>query len=111
MLARLVFDRHFLLLNPLRIFVIARPLFPNIGKHHFGNVCCLGRENETTWLDAGTVVRFVVSGLLHCRSECELSAELEQCTARFFPAIEHRSRVYQLDVILVSSLDCRSVSH
>ena len=99
MLARLVFDGYFLLLNPQRIFVIAQPLFPNIGKHHFGNVCCLGRENETIWLDTGNVVRFVVSVLLLCRSRCELSAEWEQCTARLFPTIEHRSRVYQLDLI------------
>ena len=99
MLARLVFDGHFLLLNPLRIFVIAQPLFPNIGKHHFGNVCCLGRENETIWLDTGSVVRFVVSVLLPCRDRRELSAEWEQCTARLFPTIEHRSRVYQLALI------------
>ena len=98
-LARLVFDGYFLLLNPLRIFVIAQPLFPSIGKNHFGNVCCLGRENQTTWLDAGSVVRFVLSVLLHCRGGCELSAESEQCTARLFPVIEHRSRVYQLDLI------------
>ena len=87
MLARLVFDGHLLLLNPLRIFVIAQPLFPNIGKHHFGKVYCLGRENQTTWLDTGSVVRFVVSVLLHCRSGCELSAESEQCTACLFPVI------------------------
>ena len=99
MLARLVFDGHLLLLNPLRIFVIAQPLFPNIGKHHFGKVYCLGRENQTTWLDTGSVVRFVVSVLLHCRSGCERSAESEQCAARLFPAIEHRSRVYQLGLI------------
>ena len=99
MLARLVFDGHLLLLNPLRIFVIAQPLFPKIGKHHFGNVCCVGRENQTTWLDTGSVVRFVVSVLLHCRSGCERSAESEQCAARLFPAIEHRSRVYQLGLI------------
>ena len=99
MLARLVFDGHLLLLNPLRIFVIAQPLFPSIGKNHFGNVFILGRENQTTWLDAGSVVRFVVSVLLHCRSGCERSAESEQCAARLFPAIEHRSRVYQLDLI------------
>ena len=98
-LARLVFDGYFLLLNPQRIFVIAQPLLPNIGKHHFGNVCCLGRENETIWLDTGNVVRFVVSVLLHCRSGCELSVESEQCTARLFPVIEHRSRVNQLDLI------------
>ena len=98
-LARLVFDGYFLLLNPLRIFVIAQPLFPNIGKHHFGKVYCLGRENQTTWLDTGSVVRFVVSVLLHCRSGCERSAESEQCAARLFPAIEHRSRVYQLGLI------------
>lgn len=101
MLARLVFDGHLLLLNPLRIFVIAQPLFPNIGKHHFGKVYCLGRENQTTWLDTGSVVRFVVSVLLHCRSGCERSAESEQCAARLFPAIEHRSRVYQLGLIFV----------
>jgi hypothetical protein len=98
-LARLVFDGHFLLLNPLRISVMAQPLFPNIGEHHFGNVCCLGRENETTWLDAGSVVRFVVSVLLHCRSGYELSAESEQCTARLFPAIEYWSRVFGFCVI------------
>ena len=101
MLARLVFDGHLLLLNPLRIFIIAQPLFPNIGKHHFGKVYCLGRENQTTWLDTGSVVRFVVSVLLHCRSGCERSAESEQCAARLFPAIEHRSRVYQLGLIFV----------
>ena len=101
MLARLAFDGHLLLLNPLRIFVIAQPLFPNIGKHHFGKVYCLGRENQTTWLDTGSVVRFVVSVLLHCRSGCERSAESEQCAARLFPAIEHRSRVYQLGLIFV----------
>ena len=61
----------------------------------------------TKWLDP------VVSFALWCLgySIGTLSAESTKCTALYLPRIEHGLWGYQLDVILASSLDCRSVSH